>query len=53
MEEDMPEIQPNVLTDQELINYCYQLLGMNFSLPLEYQQELLKRYEKTSFEESQ
>lgn len=48
----MPEIQPTVLTDKELFNYCEHLLAMNFSLPVDYQKELLKRYEKLVFEDT-
>jgi len=42
----MPEIQPTVLTDEELFSYAYQLMDPKNGLPLAYQQELLKRFEK-------
>ena len=40
----MHQVQPQVLTDEELVKYSYLWLHEN-SLPRSYQQELIKRLE--------
>lgn len=46
----MSDILPRVLTNDELIRYCYQMLVMGEGMPLNYQEELLKRYETLVYE---
>jgi predicted transcriptional regulator len=45
MENAMYSIQPTQLTDEEFFRTCLQILVMG-ELPKNYQEELLKRYEK-------
>jgi hypothetical protein len=45
----MSNILPRVLTTDELIRYCYQLI-VSGGMPLNYQEELLKRYEALAYE---
>jgi hypothetical protein len=48
----MYQIQPQVLTDEELVKYSYLWLHEN-SLPRSYQQELIKRLEARIDEEAE
>jgi hypothetical protein len=41
MEKNMSRVQPQALTDEELMNYIYI---QNYAVPVEFVQELWKRY---------